>query len=192
MALWDTVDSVGRVRMQVMFAQWKAIAQLVPRSALALRQRRQSRKAVLDFVYRSGRHALEDWSGSLQAAFERPPRGGLLEHLSFAARLKVDFFDRVLTHGTLCSLPALAPALVDGIASAMPLENADAALHAAAPSLVFMEVVETRVRRRRVARTARTIAREAMWCPVAVQLYEPVPMDTIAGAGPTLVTQGPP
>ena len=60
MSLWGSLQTTTRCRMDGMFQRWKAIVQVLPRRAQALIQCKQPPKAVLQFVHRSGRHALEN------------------------------------------------------------------------------------------------------------------------------------
>ena len=73
-----------------MFYRWKAIGQVMPRRALALISCKHKPKAVLQFVYRSGRHALEDWSLKLRDALQTSERDDVVESISFEDMFKVD------------------------------------------------------------------------------------------------------
>ena len=58
--LWSSLDARMRARMRIMLYRWRAIGQVMPRRALALIPCKHKPKAVLQFVYRPGRHALEE------------------------------------------------------------------------------------------------------------------------------------
>ena len=87
--LWDSLDAEGRARFDSMFYRWKAIGQLAPRLALSLIRRKQPVAAALHFVYRTGSHALVDWSVHLREALDSATHSEVLPELSFAAKLKV-------------------------------------------------------------------------------------------------------
>ena len=70
--------------------RWKAIGQVMPRRALALIPCKHKPRAVLQFVYRSGRHALEDWSLKLRDALQISEHDDVVERISFEGRLEVD------------------------------------------------------------------------------------------------------
>ena len=56
--MWETLDLSSRRRFEVMFRNWKSIGQVKPRYSLAMRRCKMQHKALLVFVYRSGRQAL--------------------------------------------------------------------------------------------------------------------------------------
>ena len=171
LALWDKLDPHGRVRFDIMFRRWKAIGQIVPRRALVLRQRKLSMKGVLQFVYRTAGHALEDWAGQLQHALQPATRGDLLPQLTFSTCLQVDFLERVIKPGQLFSFPIVDDVAVLTCLETSALVSADAQLHEAGMAVQFMQLVEGRLRRRKLPCTESARLRRGMWCPVSVQLF---------------------
>ena len=67
--LFDTLDTVTLARVETMLRRWKAIGQTIPRRASALVRREVRAKVVLQFVYVSGLHALEDGPLEIDTCF---------------------------------------------------------------------------------------------------------------------------
>ena len=91
LSLWDSFQTATRCRMDGMFKRWTAIGQVEPRRTLALIPRKQPPKVVLQFVYRSGKHALENWGRKLKEALQIDTHGDAIQRIAFAGRLRVDF-----------------------------------------------------------------------------------------------------
>jgi hypothetical protein len=139
-------------------------------------RRKIPRKNVIQFVYRYGTNALEDWHAKLQSVvIPNSTRGDAVATLSLSARLKGEFLNRVVTPGQIFSLPS-----VDDYTMALEhsacgtLANASNALYASASKVLFFEVIEDKLRRRKVALTDRSRERQGMQCPASVQFYEGV------------------
>ena len=180
--LWAAIDGRARARFHAFFYRWKAIGHLNPRLALRLTRRKLSTAAVLHFVYRTGAHALEDWSTQLRHALDSGTADDIVPQLSFASQLKVDFLRRVLLPSHVFTLPAVTDADALVALDGHLLATADAALHAVAAGVHFPQVVEESVRRRKCARTATARKWRGMWFLVMLQRFTEVartdtPMD---------------
>ena len=171
MDLWEKLDADARARLGSMLYRWKAVSQVAPRLALSLIRRKLSATAVLQFVYRTGAHALEDWGTLLGHALDSATLADALPQLCFASQLKADFLRCLLLPRHAFSLPALPP--VDALAAleGVKLMGADAALHAAAQGLPFLQVVEANLRRRKAVRTDSARKWRGVWLPVYVQSF---------------------
>jgi hypothetical protein len=134
-----------------------------------------SPNTVTQFVYRTGTHALKDWNTRLQEALKSSLPADVLPPGTFAPRLKVDYLERVLAPGALFSLPSVPSADAIVALEGTGLRAAEASLHDAAAGMRFMQLVEGKLRRRKVPRTESALARQAMWCPVSMQEHEQVP-----------------
>ena len=72
----------------------------------------------------------------------------------------------MLALGALFSLPNVPSADAIVALEGTGLRAAEASLHDAAAGMRFMQLVEGKLRRRKVPRTEAALARHAMWCPV--------------------------
>ena len=178
--LYDSLGTTLRSQFCTMLRHWKAIAQTTARRAVALRRRKLQPKNIVQFVYRSGADALEDWGGKLHEALMSCTRAETVLHLSFAGRLKVDYLDKVLVPGHIFSLPRVPKSCTLRAIAEAPMVDADESLHGISESIMYFMVVETRLRRRKVARTEVSRARQHMLFPMSIQEYEPMPGSTEA------------
>ena len=80
----------------------------------------------------------------------------------------------MLAPGALFSVPNAASAGAIVALEGTVLRAAEASLHDVAAGMRFMQLVEGKLRRRKVPRTEAALARQAMWCPVSAQAYEEV------------------
>jgi len=154
-----------------MFQRWKAIGQVNARRAILLVRRKAPSKTVLQFVYRSGHYALEDWSSRLRHALGIGKRFPIVRDIPFDTRLKLDFLDRVLLQGTVFSVPRTSHQAVGEEEARLSLVTADAVLHARSESLSYFVVVEKHVRRRKLPCTGTALGFQRMVCPACVQSY---------------------
>ena len=100
--LWDSFDTHSRERFTILFKRWKAIGQVASKKAKLLVRRKIPRNNVIQFVYRYGTHALEDWHAKLQSVvIPNSTRGDAVATLSLSARLKGEFLNRVVTPGQI-------------------------------------------------------------------------------------------
>ena len=76
--------------------------------------------------------------------------------------------------GALFSVPNVASADAIVALEGTVLRAAEASLHDVAAGMRFMQLVEGKLRHRKVPHTEAALARQAMWCPVSVQEYEQV------------------
>ena len=122
--------------MDGMSNRWKAIGQVVPRRALALIPCKQPPKVVLQFVYRSGRHALENWGRTLKEASKIGTHAGAIQRIAFAGRLQIDCLSRVISPGHVYSLPCVQNCAALEDVSATSLVAADDVLHSLAHDML--------------------------------------------------------
>ena len=119
---------------------------------------------VIQFVYRYGTHAFEDWAAKLQSVvIPSATRGDAVATLSLSVRLKGDFLNRVAMPGHIYSLLEVddtTVALAD--VSFGTRVKAGQPFYSRALHVLLFEVVEGRLRRRNVALTDRTRARQGM------------------------------
>jgi hypothetical protein len=169
--LWDSLDMHGRSRMEVMMLRWRSIGQVVPSRALHLTPRKWCAKAVVQFVYRTGAHALEDWSAALRDVLVTPHDA--VPQMTFVARLKMDYVERVLTAGQVFSVPMFrAPGDFAAALENTSLHAADSVLQQVPHTVQYMQLVEAKLRRRKLPNTEGARLRRFMWCPASVQLLE--------------------
>ena len=105
LGLWEGLDAPGRFRFEQMWRRRKAIAQLVPRRAIALTSRAMRPKAVLQLVYRTAGHAIENWSGHLKDALQPATRLEVMPQLTLCSRLQVEYLERVIKPGQVFTVP---------------------------------------------------------------------------------------
>ena len=92
--MFDALEGPTVQRASIMFQRWKAIGQVNARRAILLVRRKAPSKTVLQFVYRSGQYALEDWSSRLRHALGIGKRFPIVRAIPFDTRLKLDLLDR--------------------------------------------------------------------------------------------------
>ena len=170
LALWESLNASGRVRFEHMWRRWKAIAQVVPRRALALTRRALPPQAALQFVYRTAEHALENWCGQLKHVLQPSTRGEVIPQLTLCSRLHVEYLEHVIKPGQVFSMPIVTNASALALLTTCALAEADALLHNSADDVCFLQLVEGTLRRRKVPLTVAARDRRSMWCPVSVQL----------------------
>ena len=67
-----------------------------PRYSLALRRCKMQHKALLDFVYRSGRQALADWGSKFTPALSTNRTADVVQRIAFDARLRIDYLQSLI------------------------------------------------------------------------------------------------
>jgi len=174
LAVFDALPGPTVRRASIMFQRWKAIAQVNARRANLLVRRKAPSKTVLQFVYRSGQYALEDWSSRLRHALGIGKRIPIVRAIPFDMRLKLDLLDRVLVQGTVFSVPRTSHHAVGEEEARLSLVTADAVLHARSESLSYFVLVEKHVRRRKLPCTGTALGFQRMDFPACVQSYIPV------------------
>ncbi|MFM7980892.1 MAG: hypothetical protein ACKPKO_16395, partial [Candidatus Fonsibacter sp.] len=94
--------------------------------------------------------------------------------------LQVDFLERVIKPGQVFSVPNVTLAFALPLLDTCALSAADGLLHCSADGMCFMQLVEGKLRKRRMPCTAAARHRLTMWCPVTVQLYNAETTEVVA------------
>ena len=191
--LWDSLSTQDRSRFGAMFYRWKAIGQIKPRLAVALTRRKMPAKVVLHFVYRTGEYALLDWSAELRHVLSQHASASeAIPQLNFGMQLKSEFLRSLLFRRQVFSLPSIGYAEAAAALDGKLIAAADEALHTAADSIQFMQVVEADLRQRKMPQTATARSCRGMWLPVMLQVYLPLSFDGEAAGTVTLRADGAP
>ena len=151
--------------------KYKAIGQLSPRRAKALRSVHRKVGDLLGQIYRYDRSACRDWGSELGMAIsfleDRPAR-----RRGIAERLKLEYMDRAILDGAVFSVPSVSDALLDQ-ANQLPLADVPNVLRqgsASATAETFFIIVDKSAGRKKQLRTAATsAAHRDMIKPVSLQ-----------------------
>ena len=100
------------------------------------------------------------------------------------------FFKRVLTPGCVYSLPRLPAEVPLEDCSSTQVVAADEVLHAMAEDILYFEIVDTNLRRRKGPQTEMARARQHMCFAVSLQMYSVCDASSSSADGATLRPQG--
>ena len=92
-------------------------------------------KAVLQVVYRTAGHALENWSGHLKDALQPATRLEVMPQLTLCSRLQVEYLERVIKPRQVFSVPIVTNVSALALLDTSALVEADALLHKSADGM---------------------------------------------------------
>ena len=107
-----------------------------PRHALAMIRCKLCHKALLSFVYRSGRLALADWASKLTPALTTDRTANVVQRIAFHGRLRIDYLQSLIKPGRVYSLPCVRNVAALEDVSSTSVRKADDMLHALAESVL--------------------------------------------------------
>ena len=121
------------------------------------------------FGYCSGRLALADWASKLTPALTTDRTANVVQRIAFDGRLRIDYLQFLIKPGRVYSLPCVRNVVALEDVSSTSAQTADDMLHALAESVLYFEVVDTSVGRRRLPQTEMARGRRLMWFPASFQ-----------------------
>ena len=94
--MWGALGFSPKRPFELVLRRWKSIGQVKPWHSLAMRRCKLRHKALLDFVYRSGRQALADWGSKLTPALSTNRTVDVVQRIAFDARLRIDYWQSLI------------------------------------------------------------------------------------------------
>jgi len=159
LACAEALAPPGAASFTSLWSRWKVMGQLQTRLYLRMRPKRQTDKALLQFVYRTGHHSLADWAVLRDVAEKDLFSDRAAQPVSDVRAIQLEYLARVFAEGGTFTLPDWQHAVPGEGQGSFPGSSTDAQSSTASGSPVLLGlrafmVVAQNVKRKAKVRTA--------------------------------------